>query len=71
MTKGQSKILVLLSMEKGSKGRQLMGRYRKSMKDSLKEARLYGIEETTSYHPNEINKKKHALIKALKEVNTK
>ena len=40
-----------------------MGRYRKSMKDSLKEARLYGIEETTSYPPNEINKKKHAAYK--------
>ena len=40
-----------------------MGRYRKSMKDSLREARLYGIEETTSYPPNEINKKKHAAYK--------
>ena len=40
-----------------------MGRYRKSMKDSLKEARLYGIEETTSYPPKEINKKKHDAYK--------
>ena len=40
-----------------------MGRYRKSMKDSLKEARLYGIEETTSYPPKAINKKKHDAYK--------
>ena len=45
-----------------------MGRYRKSMKDSLKEARLYGIEETTSYPPKAINKKKHDAYKDLKEV---
>ena len=40
-----------------------MGRYRKSMKDSLREARLYGIEETTSYPPKAINKKKHDAYK--------
>ena len=40
-----------------------MGRYRKSMKESLREARLYGVEETTSYPPKEINKKKHDAYK--------
>jgi hypothetical protein len=50
-------------MEKRSKGGQLMGRYRKSMKESLREARLFDVEETTSYPPKEINKKKHDAYK--------
>ena len=40
-----------------------MGRYRKSMKESLREARLFDVEETTSYPPKEINKKKHDAYK--------
>ena len=46
-----------------------MGRYRKSMKDSLREQDYTG--KTTSYPPNEINKKKHAAYKDPKRVNTK
>ena len=56
----ESKILVVLSMESGSKGRKLMSRYRQTMTEALEQVNEFALSHTVRYR-DPLNKKRFAV----------